>query len=199
MNPWDEVLHYWFGRAPDDLAVAREKSSLWWSKNAATDATVRRRFEPLVGAAKSGNLDPWRACPRGSLALILLTDQFPRNIYRGTPAAFACDRLARGLCTEGLAQGQDQRLRPIHRLFFYLPLEHAEDLADQNRSVALFRALADQAPAPAKALFDEYLGYALGHRAIIERFGRFPHRNRIVSRQSSAEETAFLQQPNSSY
>jgi uncharacterized protein (DUF924 family) len=195
----ETILDFWFGREPDDATAARERAELWWSKDPATDREIRRRFEPLVTAAESGELEPWRAQPRGRLALILLTDQFPRNIYRDRPAAFRFDGLARALCLEGLEEGADRKLRPIERVFFYLPLEHSEDLEHQDRCVALFEQLADEVAPEQRATFANYHDYALRHRVVIERFGRFPHRNAILGRESTAEELEFLEQPGSSF
>ena len=138
--------------------------------------------------------------PAVRLALILLLDQLPRNIHRGTPAAFAQDPLARDLCLKGLSIGADKSLSPLERVFFYLPLEHAESREQQARSVALFEALAaEQAGTPAQATFAGFADFARRHQVIIERFGRFPHRNDILGRTSTPEEAAFLQQPGSGF
>ena len=156
-------------------------------------------IESLVIAAEVGDLDDWRLSIDGRLALVLLTDQFPRNIFRDSPAAFHFDALARNLCVEGLATRADRELRPIERVFFYLPLEHSEDLDDQNRCVALFRELAEEVDADLKVTFENFVGFALRHHVIIERFGRFPHRNSVLGRRSTQEEIDFLAQPGSSF
>ncbi|HWQ37597.1 MAG TPA: DUF924 family protein [Burkholderiales bacterium] len=194
-----EILRFWFGSNADDAAAAAEKSRLWWSKDSAVDAQIRERFQDLVEAAGRGELTHWAATAHGRLALILLTDQFPRNIYRGTPRAFAFDPVARLQCQEGIAVGDDRTLRLIERVFFYLPLEHSESAEDQAQSVGLFSELANRAPAAQRALFDGFLDYAVRHRDIIERFGRFPHRNAILGRPSTPEEIAFLRTPGSSF
>ena len=199
MESQDSILGFWFGDEPDDAAVAAERASLWWSKEPAMDAEIRRRFESLVVAAGVGELEQWRSSIRGRLALILLTDQFPRNIYRGTPTAFAFDAVARSLCLESLAERGDRALRPIERVFLYLPLEHSEFLADQDRCVELFRELAQEVEPRFATLFEDYLEYALRHRAIVERFGRFPHRNAILARPSTLAEIACLEEPGSSF
>jgi uncharacterized protein (DUF924 family) len=124
----DPILEFWFGSDADEVAVAKERANLWWSKNKETDDEIRRRFEDAVQWAAAGKLNEWLATARGRLALIILTDQFPRNIYRDTDRAFSCDEKALMWCIEGLEQGADRRLRPIERVFFYLPLEHAEDI-----------------------------------------------------------------------
>lgn len=195
-----EVLDFWFADmdAPDH-AIAQRQSGLWWAKDETVDATIRERFGALVRAACEGGLDHWRASPLGWLALIVLSDQFPRNIHRGTPQAFACDPRAREVAREGLQAGHDQALRPIQRVFAYLPLEHAEDPELQRESVARFTALAAGVPAADREAFEGFLDFARRHMEVIERFGRFPHRNAILGRDSSAAERAFLQQPGSSF
>jgi uncharacterized protein (DUF924 family) len=184
-----EVLAYWFGAAPS-LA---ERRRLWFGKDPATDAEIRRRFEVLHQAALAGSLDAWLAAPESALALVVVLDQFPRNMYRDTPAAFAADAKARACARRVLEQGWDRQLAPLQRLFLYLPFEHSEDLADQHLSVKLFAALDTEAG------LGDVFDYALRHYCVIQRFGRFPHRNAILGRQSTAEEVAFLQQPGSRF
>lgn len=193
------VLQFWFGDSADDATVAARQAALWWQKQAETDAMITARFEPLVKAAAAGTLAQWSATPEGRLALIILLDQFPRNMYRNMPQAFACDPLARGLCLEGLDNGDDLRLRPIERVFFYLPLEHAEDAALQAKSVELFEALDALTQGSGGANLSSYAEFARRHQRIIDRFGRFPHRNAILGRPSSDEEEAFLKTPGSSF
>jgi len=195
----DSILEFWFGTEADDADVASERAKLWWTKRDDTDLLIRERFEAWVRKAAQHELDAWADTPRGRLALIILTDQFPRNIYRNTPAAFGCDALARLWCKEGLRKGEHLSLRPIERVFFYLPLEHAESIEDQEQAVALFRELADGVGAAGKDVFAGFLDYAVRHREVIARFGRFPHRNRILGRESTEEEAAFLLQPGSSF
>lgn len=199
METPDTIVQFWFGDSDDDATVASHCAGLWWSKNPELDRSIRERFEPAVQAVAAGELDHWRASSEGWLALIILTDQFPRNIYRGTPDAFRYDPIARQLCEEGLAAAADQQLRPIQRVFFYLPLEHSENRAHQARSVALFRELAASAPAGAQAVFDRFQDFARRHKAVVDRFGRFPHRNEILGRPSTQEEIAFLREPGSSF
>jgi uncharacterized protein (DUF924 family) len=193
------VLDFWFGANPDDAAAAKEQAALWWSKNKAIDDEIRRRFGDQVRAAANGALDDWLATARGRLASIILLDQFPRNIYRDTARAFSYDAKALAISLEGLEQGMDKELRPIERVFFYLPLEHSEFLAHQERSVKCFGDLVASVPAEQKRIFAEYLDYAMRHRDTIARFGRFPHRNKILGRESTAEESAFLTEPGSSF
>ena len=195
----EAVLEFWFGSNPDDAAIAKEKSALWWSKNPQVDDEIRGRFEGLVAKAAAGELSYWEATPTGRLALILLTDQFPRNIYRDSPRAFAYDAKALAWCLDGIEQHVDRKLRPIERVFLYLPLEHAESLEHQDKSVKHFGELVSIVDEPDKAVFKEYLDFAIRHRDIIARFGRFPHRNKILGRQFTAEEIAFLNEPGSSF
>ncbi|MFM5635042.1 DUF924 family protein [Aeromonas veronii] len=200
MQPWQPLLDLWFGDEADDVLRATRQAPLWWGKSSETDALLASRFGKLVEAAAKGSLAHWADIPSGRLALILLLDQLPRNIHRGTPAAFAQDPLARDLCLKGLSIGADQSLSPLARIFFYLPLEHAESREQQARSVALFEALAaEQASTPAQATFAGFADFARRHQVIIERFGRFPHRNDILGRTSTPEEAAFLQQPGSGF
>lgn len=200
MQPWQPLLALWFGNEADDVLRATRQAPLWWGKSSETDALLASRFGELVEAAAKGCLAHWADTPSGRLALILLLDQLPRNIHRGTPAAFAQDPLARDLCLKGLSIGADKSLSPLERVFFYLPLEHAESREQQARSVALFEALAaEQAGTPAQATFAGFADFARRHQVIIERFGRFPHRNDILGRTSTPEEAAFLQQPGSGF
>lgn len=198
----EELLSFWFGPDWDRLPahkVAERQKALWWSKNPETDALCRTRFAPLVQDAAANRLADWADAPRSLLALVLLLDQLPRNIYRDTPQAFAFDELARQCTHLALAMGVEQELPAIARVFLYLPLEHSEDIDDQHYVVQLMGALAKAAQGEDKPAFDGYADYARRHLAIIERFGRFPHRNRILGRASSAEESEFLKQPGSSF
>lgn len=199
METPETILEFWFGTNADDAAVAAERSKLWWIKRDETDRVIRERFESTLLKAARRELDAWADTPRGRLALILLTDQFTRNMYRNTPASFAHDELARGWCREGLRDKVHLALWPIQRVFFYLPLEHSESLEDQVQAVALFRELTEGADAQGREVFAGFLDYALRHRDVIARFGRFPHRNQILGRASTEEEMAFLKQPGSSF
>ncbi|MFB2866185.1 DUF924 family protein [Aeromonas sp. MdU4] len=200
MQPWQPLLDLWFGDDADDATRAKRQAPLWWGKNHETDLLLAQRFGALAEAAANGELADWADVPQGRLALILLLDQLPRHIHRGTPAAFAQDPLARDVCLKGLSIGADNALSPLERVFFYLPLEHAESREQQARSVALFEALAvDQSSSPAQATFAGFADFARRHQVIIERFGRFPHRNVTLGRPSTPEEAAFLQQPGSGF
>lgn len=200
IEEFDLILGFWFGKEQDAVRVNAEKSSLWWSKDAAIDGEIERRFGSLVKAAGWGDeLEAWASTPRGTLALVILNDQFPRNIWRGRAQAFALDERARKRADSALTAGMDGALRSIERVFLYLPFEHSESLDDQNRSLALYRQLAEAAPEEERELFFGFHDFARRHHEIIARFGRFPHRNAILGRNSTAEETFFLRQPGSSF
>ena len=182
-----EVLDFWFGAEDVDRPA-------WFRKDAAFDAEIVRRFGALIDEALSGRLQDWAEQPRSALARIVLLDQFTRNTRRGTAQAFAGDGLALVAAKAMVATGQDRQLTPIQRGFVYLPFEHSESLAAQEESLRLFAALAAEAPGQ-----HGLLDYARRHHAIVARFGRFPHRNAQLGRESTAEETEFLKQPGSGF
>lgn len=198
MTP-ERILTFWFGDDVEALSSLDDLISLWFRKSEATDALIRERFGAAVEAASRGELDDLADTPRGRLALLVLLDQFPRNIYRGTPRAFATDARALSLALEGIEKGHDRELHPLQRLFFYLPLEHAEDLAMQDRAVELCRGLRSEAPVGMERYFDSFLDYAERHRDVIVKFGRFPHRNAILGRESSEAEREYLAQPGAGF
>jgi len=195
----NELLNLWFGDEPDDAAVAEAKTELWWGHSAQTDELLQAMFGGAASSAAADVLDHWSGSPRGRLALILLLDQLPRAIHRATPSAFAQDAKARAIAEQGLESGADRLLRPIERLFFYLPFEHSEDLADQDRSVELYRELVTSVPTAHRETFGGFVDFAVRHRDVIRQFARFPHRNQILGRESTPEEKAFLEQPGSSF
>jgi uncharacterized protein (DUF924 family) len=199
-----DVLGYWLGSAQPDTAGALACKNLWFIKSDATDQQIRERFGALVEDALAGRLDGWAGTALGRLALIVLLDQFTRNLFRGTPRSFAGDPQALQLALDGIAQGHDRHadLPAVARIFCYLPLEHAEDMALQDRSVAAFQALADQAgtgPANVREFLAGTLDYAHRHREVIARYGRFPHRNPILGRESTAQEQEYLAQPGAGF
>jgi uncharacterized protein (DUF924 family) len=195
----DELLGFWFDRDLDDPANAPGLLQRWFQRDAAFDERLRERFGALVPIAAHGALDDWTRTPRGWLALLLLLDQLPRNLHRDSADAFAHDARARELALAGIARGDDARLHPLERVFAYLPLQHAEDLLLQERSVDLYAALRNAAPRAMHAMFDVVLDHAQRHLALIARFGRFPHRNAALGRESTAEERLHLVQPGAAY
>jgi uncharacterized protein (DUF924 family) len=195
----DELLRFWFGDSSDDAEAASAQAGLWWGKDPDTDEEIGARFGMLETAGAAGTLDHWRGSPRGRLALILCLDQLPRVIHRGTPAAFAQDAKARQVSERGLESGADRLLRPIERVFFYLPFEHSESVDDQERSVALFGELAAGVRPEWRETFDNFLDYAVRHKEIIDRFGRFPHRNAVLGRVSTPAEREYLDDPDAGF
>ena len=181
-----EILDFWFGL---DAAAPRD---FWFRKSESVDSEIRSRFGAAVEEALAGTLDHWSATPEGSLALILLLDQFTRNIFRDTPRAFAGDAAALGHARRLVQSGVDRRFDALRRWFIYLPFEHSEQLEDQRESLRLFGDLAREGqPGP--------LEWAQKHFDVIRRFGRFPHRNEILGRTSTPEESEFLRQPGSRF
>ncbi|RRJ84429.1 DUF924 family protein [Aestuariirhabdus litorea] len=190
------VLDFWFA---DRAGFPPGGKALWWGKSEAVDRYVRDQFGELLGRLSRKRPPLLEDSPRGRLASILCLDQFPRHLYRGRERAFAWDRRARALVRGGLAQGQDQSLAPMERVFFYLPLVHSEALEDQDQAILLLEALRQEVTEADGKDVDGSLQSARRHRQIIARFGRFPHRNRALGRQSSEEERVFLTQPGSSF
>ncbi|WP_119460667.1 DUF924 family protein [Rhodospirillaceae bacterium SYSU D60014] len=184
------ILEFWFGE--------RARNN-WFVRDAAFDAEIRRNFQVAVTEAAEDRLGAWERSPDGCLALVLLLDQFPRNIHRDSPRAFAADGKARAVASGAIDRGFDRAVADDRRVFFYLPFEHSEDLADQRRAVALIRQLAEEQQGEARVTALEYLDYAIRHEKVIERFGRFPHRNAVLGRPSTPEEEDFLKQPGSSF
>jgi uncharacterized protein (DUF924 family) len=184
------ILDFWFGTDPDEPLQNAPK---WFKQDSAFDEEIREQFRSHIEAAGRGLYDNWRDTARGTLAFIILTDQFPRNVYRGTPRAFAFDELALSASLDGQANDFDRELDIIERWFFYMPMEHSEDLALQNRSVERFEELAEEAGDDLADAVEGALDYAERHRDVIERFGRFPHRNEILGRKSTPEEAEYLE------
>ena len=195
----EEILWYWFGRLDEQGRVPSEKMTRWFRGGKEVDDEIAALFEEDVEMAAAGELDTWQEHPRSAVALLLLLDQFPRNLYRGQPASFAADPKALALALHSLEQGFDKKLPPIFRVFLYLPLEHAEDLERQEQCVALFKELAQQASPEEKALYENFLDFAIQHRDLIARFGRFPYRNNILGRENTPEEDAFLNETKLSF
>lgn len=187
----DAILAFWF---EGDRNAFRER---WFKPDPAFDAAIRERFGGLVAPAAAGAFDSWAATPHGALALCLLLDQFPRNLHRGTALAFACDPKAREIARAAVLRDRhDLRLTATERTFLYLPFEHSEDMADQDLSVALFEGLRDD---PAQRMPGGSIDYAWRHWHVIREFGRFPHRNAALGRESTAAERAFLARPGAGF
>ncbi len=193
------VLRYWFGDGTGDAAVLEARGESWFRKDEAADAEIRERFTPLIDRAVRGELESWGDQGPGRLALIVLLDQFPRNIHRDSPDAFAQDHRALAHSLEGQSRGQDRELGAVERVFFYMPMEHAESLPVQDECVRRFEILHDSVDEGLRPAFANFLDYARRHREIILRFDRFPHRNAILGRESTSAELEFLAGPGSSF
>ncbi len=191
MSTPGEILDFWFGREGEE--GYGEFREAWFIKDSEFDREVRDRFEGAYEEAAAGKLDHWKDEAWSCLALIILLDQFPRNMFRGDPKTYAADDKALEAARHAVEHAYDRELPPYGRLFVYLPFEHSEDLEDQRSSVELFRELA------AEMRSEDLLGYAVRHLEIIERFGRFPHRNEILGRATTPEEAEFLRGPDSSF
>ena len=190
MTTPDEILEFWFGPSDDPF----ERAEAWWTADAAFDDEIRERFEEDVERAVAGKLDDWRETPKGAVAFVILVDQFSRNIYRDTAGMFANDGLALEASLEAIDRGFDEELAPIERQFLYMPLMHSEDPEIHERSLELFDRLREEAPAEQREGFDNAYEFAVKHAEIIDEFGRYPHRNEVLGRESTEEEAAFLEE-----
>ena len=187
----DDIHDFWFGELDDAGMCSPKQRELWFKKSGATDRICRERFGTLVDEAVAGGLESWRESDRGLVALVLLLDQFTRNIHRDTPQAFAGDPRALSLAQATIASGHHRRLPAIHQVFLFMPLEHCEDLEVQEECVTLFEALAAVTGSEEIAAFTRY---AVAHRDVIALFGRFPHRNAVLGRDSTPDELAYQAQ-----
>ncbi len=190
MSRVERILDFWFGQ---DESSYGKPPHVWFAKNPQFDEALRTRFQTDYELAATGELNHWHTSPHGCLALILLLDQFPRNMFRGQAQAFATDPQALAVAQHTVANMFDRKLLFVQRWFVYLPFEHSENLANQRRSVKLFHQLSED---PDSA---EPIAYAVRHLEIIERYGRFPHRNHILGRVTTPKEAEFLKQPYSSF
>ncbi len=191
----EAILDFWFEDALENPAKLGERMKVWFGGGPKVDDAIVERFAATVNQLASGLADEWAARgPRPRLAAIIALDQFSRSIHRRSPKAFANDPLALRLAKEAIARGDDRSIPPAGRMFFYLPLEHAEDMANQRESLRLFEALAREGPAEAQAIFTSTIDYAKRHAEVIEKFGRLPHRNAVLGRTSTPEEMAWVKE-----
>jgi uncharacterized protein (DUF924 family) len=195
----EDVLDYWFGALDPSGCADAEHTKRWWSKDPQLDEAIRARFGLLHAAALSGNLTSWRDTPRGTLAYVVVLDQFSRNMYRDKPDMFGGDALALTAAQSGIDRGLDRTLRLDERSAFYMPLMHSEQISLQERCVQLYRDFADEVSGSARANLLNRVGYAERHRDIVRKFGRFPHRNAQLGRMSTPAEIEFLKGAGSSF
>lgn len=188
----DTILSFWFMEQELSAPQIDGRMDTWFGEDPVFDHQIAKEFAEDVDKASEGKLDHWAHEPRGRLALILLLDQFRRNIYRNTPEAFAKDKMALKLCVEGAMEQKDKGLAPIHRVFFYMPLQHAESRKVQQKSRQIYRRLAEAVSPTYRETFETIAQFADLHADIIEQYGRFPHRNELLGRENSAEEEEYL-------
>jgi uncharacterized protein (DUF924 family) len=186
----NEILTFWFDYENNPKALYNR--AIWWEKSSQTDNNIRQNFEKLTQQATSGELTSWLESAKGTLAYIILIDQFSRNLYRDTPQMYTHDSLALDAAKMAIAKGFDKELTLTERIFIYLPFEHSEDLNEQETCLTMYQQLIDDAPEESKQTALELLGFAKAHYDIIEKFNRFPHRNKILSRDSTADEIEFM-------
>lgn len=199
MTESERVLDFWFGGVSQEGAPPPQRLRFWFNGGDEVDRRIREGFGELVDRGGRGELQEWQKTARESLALVVLLDQFPRNIFRNTAQAYAFDSRALAAVQSGMEAGHDRLLSVPERAFYYLPLEHSEDLSMQERSVEAFVRLLDDAPPSLRETCLGFLDYAFRHWDIVARFGRFPHRNRVLGRPSTPEEEEFLLLPGSSF
>jgi uncharacterized protein (DUF924 family) len=198
-DPVEEVLQFWFGTLDDDGRADAQHTASWFKKDPDFDAEIVRRFTGLYEAFREEKLPAWANGPRGLLAAILVLDQFSRNMFRDNAKMYAFDERALRLSFEYIALGFDEDAPTAHRTFSYMPLMHSERLVDQERCVTLFSRFAEELSGELEQAIRANLKFAIAHRDIVARFGRFPHRNAILGRESTKEELAFLSEPGSSF
>lgn len=189
----EDILRYWFGELSGPNDIDTSKNALWWAGGEAIDAEIRERFGGLVARARAGELEHWARAPRSALALVILLDQFTRNLGRGTAEAFAGDAQALQVTQQALEDGHEQHLRPIERGFLCMPLMHAEDREAARRSLEIFERLSHDIAALGRDGHPDFHPSAVQHAEIVERFGRYPHRNELLGRETTEEEAAFLE------
>lgn len=195
----EDILDFWFGYFPTEYSADDSKHDMWFGNGADYDQEIFLKFGEVYHRAIEGECDDWQEIQRGSLALIILLDQFSRHIYRGSAEAFAQDAKAVEVCIEGMICGHDQLLHPVERSFYYMPLQHAENLEHQGLSLKAYSQLVEDVIPKYREPFEANLEYAKKHSFVIENFGRFPELNEILGRESSEEELAFMQLPEYSF
>ena len=188
----DDILSFWFKEQELSAPQIDHRMDMWFGEDPVFDHEIEKEYADDVSAACAGNLDHWAADPHGRLALIILIDQFRRNIYRNSAKAFSKDKLALKLCVEGAMEKKDRSLTPIQRVFFYMPLQHAESRKVQAKSVELYNRLAKMVTPTYRETFLTVAQFAELHKDIIDQFGRFPHRNQLLDRENTAEEAEYL-------
>lgn len=191
---WQELHEFWFGELPDETSWPDDLNKRWYMGGEELDREIERRFGDWIEAAANGELDHWKEETRGQLCLIVLFDQFTRNVFRGSGDAFKYDELARELALDLIDSGRKDELYPIEQVLVFMPLEHSEDIGHQQRCVELFKELTEEVPEEIADTFVNFTDYAVKHHDIIATFGRFPHRNALLDRAPTPEEETYLEE-----
>jgi uncharacterized protein (DUF924 family) len=194
----DKIYDYWFGQIKNGTTLEK-RNTLWFGAKAETDHYILAHFESLLNDAFKGYLDEWTRSPKGSMALIILLDQFPLNMYRKQAKAYSFESKALEVCNHGLSLNYHKKLSFIENIFYYLPLEHSESADHQTKSVELYTQLASEADSAHKEHAQNALNYAKSHQAIIKQFSRFPHRNNVLNRNTTPEENILLENPSNRF
>lgn len=192
--PYDEILHFWFGRVEQTIVPTEYRARIWFGEDKEIDDEIAARFGVELDQLVAGHLSAWEETPRGQLASIIMLDQFSRHVNRGKPEIFERDEKALHICLKGLREEVDHSLSLIERVFYYFPLLHSEKIGYQEQSVRVYGRLVDLAFSETRVIFDSFFKFANHHYSIIKQFGRFPQRNVILGRESTAEELAFLRE-----
>lgn len=190
----DSILQFWFGHVEETIIPSENRARIWFANSAEIDLKIKKQFSEILEDAIQGKYKEWETTPRGKLALIILFDQFSRHIYRRTPKAYAQDQKALNICIGGLENESDHELSLIERVFFYFPLLHSERLSYQEESIRAYQMLSELAFAETRVIYDSFLKLANHHYTLIQRIGRFPQRNKILGRDSTPEELAYLKE-----
>lgn len=190
----EEINKFWLGRVEQTIIPSEHRARVWFGEDEETDAEIKQQFSGDLEKAIGKEYDFWQETARGQLALILLLDQFSRHIYRNTPQAFAQDPAALTICLQGMSVAADHSLSLIERVFYYFPLLHSEDLHHQEQSVRSYQILAELAFSETRVIYESFLRFANHHYTVIQRFGRFPQRNRVLKRESTPEEIVYLRE-----
>lgn len=193
-EPFDDILHFWFGHVEETIVPSEHRARIWFGEDAATDQEIKEHFTNHLQSAMNGEFGAWENSSRGQLALIITFDQFTRHIFRGTPQAFSQDEKALSICVNGIKNEADHSLSLMERVFYYFPLLHSENIVYQQQSVRSYRTLADLAFSETRVIFDSFLKFANHHHAVVDRFGRFPQRNKALNRESTPAELEFLKE-----
>ncbi|MCB1827754.1 MAG: DUF924 domain-containing protein [Coxiellaceae bacterium] len=190
----EDILSFWFGHVEETIVPSENRARIWFGESVEIDAEIKSRFSEVYDAALMGECDSWMETGRGQLALIILLDQFSRHIFRNTPKAYEQDERALAICVDGIKRELDHDLSLIERVFFYFPFLHSEKLEYQEQSIHAYQTLSELAFAETRVIYDSFLKFANHHYTLVQRFGRFPQRNKVLGRMSTPEESAYLKE-----